>query len=119
MKNTGNKYMNCSAPLAAVLLMLSWLVAPLQAMAFDLVTFDEHQQAMVAGENPMHDLIAKAVLGGPSIKVVSPIASKGTLVSPVDIEVKFETGGNASIDMSTLKIYYLMFIKKDVTSRIL
>ncbi len=97
------------------------LCIPLPAMAvdFELITVDEYQQALDAGDNPDHDLIAKSAPGGPAIKVVSPVASNGTLVSPVDIEVQFESFGGANIDMSSLKIYYLMFFKKDITERIL
>lgn len=87
------------------------------ALDFTLVTNDEYQQALSAGDNPAHDLMPKS-LGGPSIEVLSPAVDDG-LNSPVDIEVKFEAVDGAKIDMSTLKIYYLMFVKKDITDRIL
>lgn len=87
------------------------------AADFTLVTDDEYQEALSAGDNPAYDLMPKS-LGGPSIEVLSPVVDD-SLNSPVDIEVKFEAGGSAKIDMSTLKIYYLMFVKKDVTDRIL
>ena len=87
--------------------------------AFDLVTIEEHNEAIETGENPADDFIVKAVPGGPVIKVLSPEAASGTLSSPVDIEVQFQSSEGADIDMDSLRIYYLMFIKKDVTKRIL
>jgi len=89
------------------------------AMDFVLVTPDEYQEAVDKGENPYNDLVAKSVANGPQINVVSPTVSQGKLVSPVDIKVEFKAADAANIDMSSLKIFYLMFIKKDVTSRIL
>lgn len=87
--------------------------------AFDLVTLEEHNEAVEAGDNPAHDLVAKSIPGGPQIKIVSPEVTSDTLASPVDIEVQFQSSEGANIDMDSLKIYYLMFIKKDVTKRIL
>ena len=89
------------------------------AAEFELVTMGEYTESFNAGENPSFDFIAKAVPGGPLIKVLSPLDSNGTLESPVDIIVTFESAADATIDMSSLKIYYLMFIKKDVTGRLL
>lgn len=89
------------------------------AADFELVTTGEYTESVNAGENPKFDFMAKAVPGGPRIKVLAPLDSNGVLESPVDIEVAFETATGVSIDMSSLKIYYLMFIKKDVTGRIM
>lgn len=89
------------------------------AAEFDLVTLGEYTDSLNAGENPNFEFIAKAVPGGPQIKVLSPLETSGILESPLDIEVAFEPTADASIDMSSLKIYYLMFIKKDVTERLL
>ena len=94
-------------------------VAATNTYAFDLVTVEEHSEAVEAGDNPAHDLVAKSIPGGPQIKIVSPEVTSDKLASPVDIEVKFQSSEGANIDMDSLKIYYLMFIKKDVTSRIL
>jgi hypothetical protein len=86
---------------------------------FDLVLPQEYEEALAAGDNPNHDLLPKS-LGGPEITVVAPTVVKGAaLESPVDIELKFVPGANSTVEMSTLKIYYLMFIKKDVTKRLL
>lgn len=87
--------------------------------AFELVTPGEYAEAVTAGENPAHDLMPKALPGGPQINVISPVISGGSLGSPVDIEVKFIAGQDASIDMQSLRIFYLMFVKKDVTERIM
>jgi len=87
--------------------------------AFDLVTLEEHSEAVEAGDNPVHDLIAKSIPGGPQIRIVSPEVTSDKLSSPVDIEVQFQSSEGVNIDMDSLKIYYLMFIKKDVTERIL
>lgn len=94
-------------------------IPALSDTGFELVSEAEFAQALEAGENPAHDLLAKSAPGGPAIRVVSPQVSEGELASPVDIEVKFESVSGAPIDMSSLKIFYLMFIKKDVTDRIL
>ena len=93
--------------------------AATSAYAFDLVTVEEHNEAVESGENPADDLIAKSISGGPEIVIVSPHETSEKLASPVDIEVRFQSSDGASIDMDSLKIYYLMFIKKDVTKRIL
>lgn len=100
-------------------LVLFWFaVGHAQAAGFELITPAEYQLAL---ESPEVDdgLVAKAVIGSPDITVVSPVLSDGSLNSPVDIEVQFTPQGTASIDMSSLKIFYVMFIKKDVTDRIM
>lgn len=104
---------------AACLLGASLLSASALAADFELVTPLEFQESLDAGENPAHDYIAKSVPGGPQISIVSPTVAQGKLESPVDIEVKFVPSDDATIDMSSLKIYYLMFVKKDVTRRLL
>ena len=103
----------------SVLVLASLTMSSVQAADFELVTLSEYTESLNAGENPSFEFIAKAVPGGPKIRVISPLDTNGTLESPVDIEVTFESAADASIDMSSLKIYYLMFIKKDVTGRLL
>ena len=93
--------------------------AATSALAFDLVSVEEHDEAIAAGDNPEFDLIAKSIPGGPEIEIISPEVTSDKLSSPVDIEVQFQPSEGASIDMDSLKIYYLMFIKKDITKRIL
>ncbi len=106
---------------AGVVLALSVLtpLISVKAHAFDLVTSEEYGIAVEKGENPANDFVPKAVAGGPLISVVAPEIVSGSLQSPVNIEVQFQATGNADIDMSSLKIFYLMFVKKDITSRIL
>lgn len=103
----------------SVFLLSLMSITSVLASEFELVTMGEYTESLNAGENPNFEFIAKAVPGGPLIKVLSPLESNGTLESPVDIVVTFEPAADASIDMSSLKIYYLMFIKKDVTGRLL
>lgn len=85
---------------------------------FELISPMEAKEAM---ENPApkNTLQSKGTIGAPIIKVLSPTADTGTLVSPVDIEMVFESPDNTAIDMESLKILYVMFIKQDVTNRIL
>lgn len=113
------KLLNAIKP-ALIVISAMFLSTTVYASAgFELITIDEYQKALDEGDNPAHDLMPKAVPNGPAIEVVSPTVTNGALPSPVDIEVQFKSAEGAKIDMSSLKIYYLMFIKKDVTKRIL
>lgn len=85
--------------------------------AFDLILPTEATEAM-ANPAPEETFQTKA-LGAPVIKVVSPTVDAGALESPVDIEMTFESPDNAVINMQSLRIFYVMMIKKDVTKRIL
>lgn len=85
---------------------------------FELISPVEAQEAM---DNPAPEELfqSKGSIGAPVIKVLSPTVETGALVSPVDIEMVFESPDNSAIDMESLKILYVMMIKKDVTKRIL
>lgn len=107
----------------AVIAMTSvFLTAAFQATSadqlFELVSPMEAKEAM---DNPAPEDVfqAKGAVGAPVIKVLSPTVSTGDLISPVDIEMSFESPDNTAIDMNSLKILYVMMIKKDVTDRIL
>ena len=56
-------------------------------------------------------------LESPRIQVLSPNLSKGVIVPPLPIDLKFSSGNDAEIDPSTFKVTYgrLQF---DITSRI-
>lgn len=101
-------------------LLLTVSLAPCLAAGagFELVTPAELAEAMTAPVT-VDELMPKSVPDGPSITVVSPQVDQGAIASPVDIEVTFEPVGGATIDMTSLRIYYLMLIRKDVTDRIL
>lgn len=85
---------------------------------FELVSPAEAQDAM---DNPAPEeaFQPKGAIGAPVITILSPTVDNGSIVSPVDIEMSFVSPDNATIDMSSLKILYVMMIKKDVTKRIL
>lgn len=85
---------------------------------FELVSPGEAQDA-IDNPAPEDTFQTKGAIGAPVIKILSPTVDTGELVSPVDIEMAFESPDNTAIDMSSLKILYVMMIKKDVTDRIL
>jgi hypothetical protein len=108
--------------IAAIALTSAFLTAAIQTSGanelFELISPMEAKEAM---DNPAPEetFQAKGAVGAPVIKVLSPTVSTGDLVSPVDIEMSFESPDNTAIDMNSLKILYVMLIKKDVTDRIL
>ncbi|MBX2883860.1 MAG: hypothetical protein KTR32_28160 [Granulosicoccus sp.] len=108
-------------PAAAVVIITLILAQSASLQAQDIFELISAAEAKQAQENPASEVIyePKAVTGAPVIKVLSPSVESGALTSPVDIEMVFESPDNAAIDMDSLKILYVMLIKKDVTDRIL
>jgi len=85
---------------------------------FTLISPEEYAEALKIVQPDDVEYLPKATLDAPRIHVKSPAAS-ASLVSPVDIEVYFEAANGAAIDMKSLKILYVLLLKKDVTNRIL
>jgi hypothetical protein len=61
-------------------------------------------------------------LGGPVIKIISPDQGNGDAVpvlgKPVHISVRFEPFADSQIDMSSLKVVYLVLFGVDITDRL-
>jgi len=104
--------------IASAALFMSLAFLPVQASeSFDLILPEEAAEALA---NPAPESAFQSkVLGAPIINVLSPTVDAGVLASPVDIEMSFESPDNTEIDMQSLRIFYVMLIKKDVTDRIL
>jgi hypothetical protein len=93
---------------------------------FDLITQDEfarEQSALSAAasksvptDDPTADPTVERSLEGPSIEVVSPDTQE-TVRSPVDIDLKFEPGPGAVIQLDSLRIRYGI-VGLDITERI-
>ncbi len=85
---------------------------------FTLISPEEYAEALKIIQPADLEYLPKAAFDAPRIHVKSPTA-RASLVSPVDIEVHFEATNGADIDMKSLKILYVLLLKKDVTNRIL
>jgi hypothetical protein len=105
---------------AVALLSACWLVTA--AGSFELLTPDEYQQEkdaqslVLRGATGKEEPESQRAADGPVINVVTPSA-KNTVKAPVDIDVRFEPGPGAKIQIDTLRIRYGM-IGLDVTDRI-
>ena len=102
--------------LAALLCALALPAAA--ADRFTLISPEEHARAL-AEPAAGAALEAKGGVGAPAIVVREPGSATDGLSSPVDIELGFEALGDATVDMGSLRIYYVLLFKKDVTERIL
>jgi hypothetical protein len=86
---------------------------------FTLITDSEYAESLKIDQPETIEYQTKSVLGAPQIVLVSPPTEGAALTSPIDIEVHFEAGSDASVDIKTLKIYYVLLFKKDITDRLL
>ena len=110
----------CRARVALLALCASLACAAVAAEGrFTLISPDEHAEALADPAPEDEGLRPKGAPGAPGIVVRAPDTASGSIASPVDIELGFEAEGDATIDMDTLRIYYVLLFKKDVTARIL
>lgn len=63
-------------------------------------------------------LTFRGVTRGPKVEVVSPAASAGTVHSPVDLKMKFQSFGGATVDPNSVKVTYLKNPAVDLTPRV-
>jgi hypothetical protein len=60
----------------------------------------------------------RGVTRGPKVQVVSPAAEGAVVKSPVDLRLKFESFGGATIDPNSVKVTYLKTPAVDFTARL-
>lgn len=63
-------------------------------------------------------LTFRGVTRGPKVEMVSPAASAGAVQSPVDLKMKFQSFGGATIDPNSVKVTYLKNPVVDLTPRV-
>lgn len=92
-----------------------WLAAALMSMtahgavAGTLITETEAALPAAAG-----GVIMRGVTRGPTIKLITP----GETKSPLDLKLKFEAHGGATIEPGSLKVTYLKSPVVDITDRV-
>jgi hypothetical protein len=87
------------------------LVSPLQAE----VLITEQEAALPAAADT--GLTFRGVTRGPKVQILSPAPGAGTVTSPLNLKLKFESFGGAKIDLSTVKASYLKSPSVDLTQR--
>jgi len=94
------------AVLAAVL-----LVHP--ASALQLITASE---AALPAAQPLGQ--SRGISRGPTLVIVSPSPSAGTIKSPVNLKVRFQSHGASQIDLDSVLLTYVKAPAVDLTQRI-
>jgi hypothetical protein len=98
---------------AAVAALFSlFLTGPLSAQ----VLITEQEAALPAAADT--GLTFRGVTRGPKIKIVSPAPGAGTVTSPVNLRLQFESFGGSKIDKSSVKASYLKSPTVDLTQRL-
>lgn len=80
-----------------------------------LVTPDEVARLRDSSVEPL--FFPKSV-GAPTIEVIRPVLSTTALASPLPIELAFRAGADATIDVTSFRVFYGAF-QLDVTQRLL
>ena len=63
-------------------------------------------------------LTFRGVTRGPKVDMVSPAADAGVVKSPVDLKMKFQSFGGATIDPDSVKVTYVKSPAVDLTPRL-
>lgn len=79
-----------------------------------LITEQETALPAAAGGS----LTFRGVTRGPKVDMVSPAAEAGVVKSPVDLKMKFQSFGGATIDPNSVKVTYLKTPLVDLTTRL-
>lgn len=87
--------------------------------SFVLITDEEYRESLEFDQSAVERMQPKGAIGAPEIELRSPVLESTSITSPVDIEVHFTAQGDAQIDMDTLRIFYVLLFKKDITKRLL
>ena len=67
---------------------------------------------------PTGGMAFRGVTRGPKVQLVSPKAEGATVKSPVNLLLKFESFGGATVDPASVKVTYLKTPAVDLTSRL-
>ncbi|MGE5538135.1 MAG: hypothetical protein ACM30I_05935 [Gemmatimonas sp.] len=97
---------------AAALLLLGAAAVP--AHAEPLITAKE--AALPAAASGA--LAFRGVTRGPKVEIASPSADAGTVTSPVDLKLKFQSFGGATVNPDAVKVTYLKNPAVDLTPRL-
>jgi len=87
------------------------LCAGLPASALQLIT--ESEAAL-----PTDHARDRGILRGPTIVIVSPSPAAGSLRSPLNLKIKFQGHGGATIDVDSVLLTYVKKPAIDLTQRI-
>src|SRR5438105_93844 len=104
--------MGASVTRAASLAVAIWLGCGALAAAHAVVLITEEEAAL-----PDDQLRARGFTRGPSIVVVSPPPTAGSMTSPVTIRIRFEGRGGIRVDPDTAVITYIKDPPIDLTAR--
>lgn len=102
-------------PLFAGVVALSLFSAALAAPLKAEILITEQEAALPAAADT--GLTFRGVTRGPRIKIVSPAPGAGTVTSPMNLTLQFESFGGAKIDPSSVKASYLKSPSVDLTQR--
>ncbi len=91
-------------------------VAVGQAPAMDLITSQE--AALPTAIDANLELGVRGVTRGPKVLVVSPALGAGTVRSPLNFLLKFESYGGAAVDANSVRVIYLKRPAINLTQRI-
>jgi hypothetical protein len=101
--------------LAATTSAAALLITAAEAPAFVFITDQEAALPDAAGAR---QLDMRGITRGPRILVLSPAPDAGIVRSPVNLLLKFETYGGATIDPLSVKVTYLKTPAINLTQRI-
>lgn len=90
------------------------LASPLNA---EMLLITEQEAALPAAADG--GLTFRGVTRGPKVQVLSPVQGAGTVTSPLNLKLKFESFGGAKIDTSSVKASYLKSPSVDLTQRMM
>ncbi|MBM3555125.1 MAG: hypothetical protein FJX47_06175 [Alphaproteobacteria bacterium] len=101
-----------AAAIAAGFLLAACLAMPASAQ----MLISEQEAALPAA--PGGAMAFRGVTRGPKVQLVSPAAEGGTVKSPVNLRLKFESFGGAVVDPAAVKVTYLKSPAVDLTPRL-
>ncbi len=87
------------------------LATPLKAE----ILITENEAALPAAADT--GLTFRGVTRGPKVQLVSPAPGSGTVTSPLNLRLKFESFGGAKIDPASVKASYVKSPSVDLTQR--
>lgn len=102
-----------AARLIAVCTAFAVLLLADPASALQLITPSE---AALPAEQPLGQ--SRGISRGPTLVIVSPPPSAGTIKSPVNLQVRFQSHGAAQIDPASVLLTYEKAPAVDLTQRI-
>jgi hypothetical protein len=94
----------------------SVLVLASGAAAADAETLITAQEASLPASHDVA-LATRGVTRGPKVEVASP-AVQGAVKSPLDLKLKFQSFGGATVDPDSVKVTYLKEPQVDLTPRL-